>query len=148
MIAPRRRDVVPRGLRDGPDRGSGSVLAVALLGAIMVMVVFVIAAGQAAWAHHRARTAADLAALAAADAARGLTSGEPCAVARRVAEANGARLVGCCPPSDRGEVRDVRVEADVPAWLGRLGPVTGLARAGPPRDDLVQREYGTPAFCA
>lgn len=133
---------------DEPERGSGSVLAVALIGAIMMLAVVVAAVGHVAWAHHRARTAADLAALAAADVARGLASGEPCAAARRVAEANGARFKGCCPPSERGEVYDVRVEADLPAWLGRFGPVTGLARAGPPRDDLATSQYGTPAFCA
>lgn len=133
---------------DEPERGSGSVLAVALIAAIMMLAVVVAAVGHVAWAHHRARTAADLAALAAADVARGLASGEPCAAARRVAEANGAQLKGCCPPSERGEVYDVRVEVALPAWLGRFGPVTGLARAGPPRDDLATSQYGTPAFCA
>ena len=60
----------------------------------LAAVLIVLLAQSAAMAF-RAAAAADLAALAAADAARGITPGEPCAVAADVARRNGARILSC-----------------------------------------------------
>ncbi|MCT1367954.1 Rv3654c family TadE-like protein [Kocuria massiliensis] len=133
---------------DPPDRGSGTVLAVAVVALIIGLAVGVAVVGQVAAAHHRARTAADLAALAAADAARGLLSGAPCDVGRKVVEENGARLVQCCSPQGRADVIDVRTHVDLPSWLRRLGPVAGVARAGPPAGDDGPAHSADLALCA
>jgi len=83
---------------------------------------------QATVAAARAAAAADLAA-AAADTARGITSGEPCAVAGEAARRNNARIVACAEGPD-GTVQ-VRAELSAGPFLGAA---TGLARAGPPRE--------------
>lgn len=99
----------------------------AALSGMVLCAVFaaVLGLGQAVAARHRAGGAADLAALAAADRALdGQT--RACAAARRVAGAQGVRLVRCAVV---GEVADVSVTA-------RLGPYTSpdvRSRAGPPR---------------
>ncbi|GAB2770683.1 hypothetical protein GCM10027020_24580 [Nocardioides salsibiostraticola] len=76
--------------------------------------------------HRVAQSAADLAALAAADTAR--MGGVPCAVAAAIAEANRSRLVDCAVSG-----REVRVTVLVegPRWLGQTGDLTAQARAGP-----------------
>lgn len=75
------------------ERGSGTALAalVVLLAAVMLMVLLGVGVGVAAL--HRARNAADLAALAGAVA---LADGTPaCDAAAVVATRNGAGLAGC-----------------------------------------------------
>lgn len=113
------------------ERGSGTVLALGL-GLVLVAVCWgVVLLGQALVASARAAAAADLSALAAADAERGLRSGAACAIAREVAELNGAALVGC---DVEAEARAVRVRVEVPTpWA----PAAGRARAGPPPDDVT-----------
>lgn len=70
--------------------------------------------------------AADAAALAAADVRVGIVAGEPCAVARRVAEANGAQLRACeCD----GLVATVVVSKRVAGF-----DISAAATAGPPRE--------------
>ena len=83
--------------------------------------------GVAAVARHRTETAADLAALAAASRAVG-GHADACAVAGRIAAANGARLARC---QEAGAVVDVVAETALTA--GRLGTyrVTVRSRAGP-----------------
>ena len=106
------------------DEGAGVVLALGLVavlvlvGAVGVGVVGLVAA------HRQVQAAADLAALAGAEAAR--SGREPCAVARRIAAGN------------RGELRDCRVtgvvvEVEVDRVVRLLGSptVTARARAGP-----------------
>ena len=93
------------------DRGSGSVLVLA--------VCLVVRAG------HRARAAADLAALTGAARVRDGLPGEACAAAGQVARANGATLDGC---RVAGEVVELRARVAVP---GRLGAARADARAGP-----------------
>ncbi len=80
----------------------------------------------------RAAAAADLAALAAADAARGITAGQPCAIAAEVARRNNARVLSCTEGS--GETVQVRTELNVGTVLGAA---TGLARAGPPPSETA-----------
>ena len=111
----------------GRDRGGAtvSVLAVGLL-CVLVAGCFA-AAGAAIVARHRAQSAADLAALAAA--VHVADGPDPaCGHARRIASANAARLVSC-----RVEGSDVIVTTEVtPAGVAALaGVARGQARAGP-----------------
>ncbi|WP_026546539.1 Rv3654c family TadE-like protein [Paenarthrobacter nicotinovorans] len=110
-----------------PERGAGTVLAL-VLGAVVIALLFgVLFLAQAGVLASRAASAADLAALAGADAARGLTSGEPCSVASDVAGRQEAKIVSCTVTG--GTVVDVATELDHPfGW----GVATGRARAGPP----------------
>lgn len=100
-----------------------------VLGALLLAVLMLAQAGVAA---HRAGKAADLAALAAADTARGLVAGDPCGTAARVARDNGAELVVCRLVEPERVVVDVRTAVDLTGPLARLGPATGVSRAGPP----------------
>jgi secretion/DNA translocation related TadE-like protein len=109
------------------DRGGATVsaLAVGLL-CVSVAAVFA-AAGAATVARHRAQAAADLAALAGAVHAS-YGQDPACAQARRIASANGARLVAC-----RVDGLDVVVTAEVtPAGVAAVvGVARASARAGP-----------------
>lgn len=110
---------------DAGDSGSATVWA-ALSGMLLCAVfAVVLGLGQAVAARHRAGGAADLAALAAADRAFEGRA-RACAAARRVAEAQGARLLRCAV---RGDVADVSVTAP----FGPYTPPGVRSRAGPPR---------------
>ena len=63
------------------ERGSGTILAAGLALVVMAAMAVVLLLAQSAVLASRAAAAADLAALAGADALRGVTQGEPCAVA-------------------------------------------------------------------
>ena len=117
----------PGPTRGQPQRGSGTVLALGLgLMVIMASALIVLLAQSAAMAS-RAAAAADLAALAAADAARGITPGEPCAVAEEVAGRNNAAVLSCLVGA--GGTVQVRTELRARTFMGAA---TGQARAGPP----------------
>lgn len=92
-------------------------LAAVLVGAAALLATL----GAVAVARHRAASAADLAALAAAGH---LLDGTACGEARRVARAAGAELVVCRP-----EATTVLVITAV--RLGSLGTARARARAGP-----------------
>ncbi|MEV7662901.1 Rv3654c family TadE-like protein [Paenarthrobacter sp. NPDC089316] len=109
------------------ERGSGSVLALALGAVVMALLLGLLLLAQAGVMASRAASAADLAALAAADAARGLTSGEPCAVAADVVGHHSATLTSCTVVG--GEVVEVVTEL---AYPFNWGVAKGRARAGPP----------------
>jgi secretion/DNA translocation related TadE-like protein len=109
------------------ERGAGTVLALGLGLVLITALALLLLLAQSAVAASRAAAAADLAALAAADAARGITSGEPCAVAREVALKNNAAMVACSEGPDA--TVQVRTELSAGPFLGAA---TGLARAGPP----------------
>jgi secretion/DNA translocation related TadE-like protein len=102
------------------ERGSVSVV---LCGGILVVLVLVMGTadlGRVLIARSRARTAADAAALAAAqDLALG-TSGDPSASAADFAGRNGATLVSC---ACTGGTFDVTVEVAIP--VGDLMLVPG-----------------------
>ncbi|MCP3426983.1 hypothetical protein NBM05_13430 [Rothia sp. AR01] len=100
-------------------------MAAILLGAVATV-------GHVAMMNQRAATAADLAALAAADAARGLRDGIPCEEAERTAASNGARMTDCAAAPGIVGGMDVRVSVGLAPAVGFLGPARGLARAGPP----------------
>ncbi|WP_024817966.1 Rv3654c family TadE-like protein [Arthrobacter sp. 31Y] len=109
------------------ERGAGTVLALALGAVVMALILGLLLLAQAAVMASRAASAADLAALAAADSARGLTSGEPCAVAAGVAGKHDAKITSCTVAG--GDVVEVETELAHPfQW----GVATGRARAGPP----------------
>jgi len=110
-------------LRD--DRGSGAVLALALVMAVVTIGLSGVTLAAALTARQRVIGAADLAALAAADAASGAIPGQPCAVAAEVASGNDARLTVC---RSSGLVVSVTV---VGAFAGI--PIDARSRAGPPR---------------
>ncbi len=109
------------------ERGSGTILAAGLGLVVIMATALIMLLAQSAVAASRAAAAADLAALAAADAARGITAGEPCDVARDIAARNNARVISCLVGT--GETVQVRTEMHAGHWLGRA---RGLARAGPP----------------
>ncbi|WP_456844413.1 Rv3654c family TadE-like protein [Cellulomonas sp. P5_C6] len=105
------------------DRGSGTVLLLAVVGAAVSVAAMLGLLGSAQLARGRAQTAADLGALAGAsrllDAA-----GDPCELAGEVVGRNGARLAGCV--DEGGGVVTVRVVVPGPA-----GDAVAAARAGP-----------------
>lgn len=117
----------PGGCTADPEHGAGTVLALGLGLVVVLAAVLTALLAQSAATASRAAAAADLAALAAADAARGISPGEPCAVAAEVAGRNGARVLNCAEGT--GSTVQVRTELEVRTPLGRA---TGLARAGPP----------------
>ena len=75
-----------------PEEGSGTVLALTIIAALLVLTVVIAGLIGVVSANRRASAAADLSALAAADAYRGLTEGDPCAVAVDLAAWNPARF--------------------------------------------------------
>jgi secretion/DNA translocation related TadE-like protein len=108
------------------DRGSATVLVLALAGLLAVVGGLGATVGAVAVARHRAAAAADLAALAAADRA---LAGEPvaCAAARRAAEADAAVLDSC---RLTGDVADVAVSVRPAGALGSWGVARSHSRAG------------------
>jgi secretion/DNA translocation related TadE-like protein len=94
------------------------------------MVALAAVSGAVA-ARHRAVTAADMAALAGAQALiDGLESDQACASAGSVAAAMGAELTGCVPLG--GD--NLRASCSATVHLGALGPhlARATAVAGPP----------------
>ncbi|MFC0450796.1 Rv3654c family TadE-like protein [Rhodococcus jostii] len=109
------------------DRGSATVLACCALAALVVVTAMLVHVGSAVSVRHRAQSAADLAALAAAV---GLDRGTAaaCTAAQEVAGRMRTELASC-------EVDDWDVEVTVtaPVLLSPLGvrDARAVARAGP-----------------
>jgi secretion/DNA translocation related TadE-like protein len=106
------------------DRGSGSVLAVALLGVVVLAGSAALLALGTLAAQQGVQGAADAAALAAADTLSGREAGYPCENASRAAVLNQASLATCRMD---GLIAAVTVTR---AW-SRL-ELSARARAGPP----------------
>ena len=125
-----------------PEEGSGTVLALTIIAALLVLTVVIAGLIGVVSANRRASAAADLSALAAADAYRGLTEGDPCAVAADLAERHGAHLESCTFP-DRPETVEVTVAVPVAGPLGMLGPARVRARAGAehPEEEYAEEEH-------
>lgn len=125
-----------------PEEGSGTVLALTIIAALLVATVVIAGLIGAVSANRRASAAADLSALAAADAYRGLTEGDPCAVAADLAERHGAHLESCTFP-DRPETVEVTVAVPVAGPMGMLGPARVRARAGAehPGEEYAEEEH-------
>lgn len=107
------------------DDGSGSVFALVIIGATVSIAVALLGVLGAFAAHTKASTAADAAALAAADTASYRIPGDPCARAAIAASLHGASLSSC--ESNRTESH-VTVSTDL-GWFA----FTASARAGLPR---------------
>lgn len=124
------------------EEGSGTVLALTIIAALLVLTVVIAGLIGVVSANRRASAAADLSALAAADAYRGLTEGDPCAVAADLAERHGAHLESCTFP-DRPETVEVTVAVPVAGPLGMLGPARVRARAGAehPEEEYAEEEH-------
>ncbi|RNG15394.1 Rv3654c family TadE-like protein, partial [Streptomyces botrytidirepellens] len=113
---------VRRSVPGAGDRGSATVWAAFAATALCAVFAMVLTAGQVMVARHRAGGAADLAALAAAD--HGLEGpGAACRLARRVASAQGARVVRCALS---GEIADLTAEVRAGPFALRI-----RSRAGP-----------------
>jgi secretion/DNA translocation related TadE-like protein len=106
------------------DRGSGSLLAVAILGAVVGTLALVVPLYVGLGIRESVSDAADAAALAGADVAAGASPGAPCSVAAQVASANRARLDACAVD---GLVVTVRTSGE---FLGLT--LAAAATAGPP----------------
>ena len=116
---------IPDGSRR--DRGSATVLVLAVGLVLLIAGLAGAALGAAQVARHRAQTAADLAALAgAARAVEG--TGPACARAGALAAANHARLLRCA--RDGWEVT-VTVAVTPAAVVGPDRVAVATARAGP-----------------
>ena len=125
-----------------PEEGSGTVLALTIIAALLAVTVVIAGLIGVVSANRRASAAADLSALAAADAYRGLTEGDPCAVAADLAERHGAQLESCTFP-DRPETVEVTVAVPVAGPMGMLGPARVRARAGAehPEEEYAEEEH-------
>ncbi len=108
------------------ERGAATVLTIAFAGLLLLIGAALGVVQAMVVAHRTAQSAADLAALAGAEAE--LRGEAGCAVAAAVAEANGATLTGC-----EVGVDDLWVEVLVPGphWLGQSADLAASSRAGP-----------------
>lgn len=110
------------------ERGAATVLVVAMTGVLLLVGAAAGVVGAIVVAHRAAQAAADLAAVAGAEAAVEHAGRDPCRTAAEIASANGATLVRCTVDD-----ADVRVEVSVPGprWLGQDQDLSAEARAGP-----------------
>ncbi len=103
---------------------AGTILSVGVVVCTATLMVGFVTSGAGAAFSQRVAGVADAAALAAADAASGAVTGEPCARAAEVASASGAEVTAC-------RLADLVATVTVSASFGRL-PAIASARAGPP----------------
>jgi secretion/DNA translocation related TadE-like protein len=108
------------------ESGVATIWGLAIMGILLLLAAFSAGVVSLVGARHQAEAAADLAAIAGAQAA--VNGGDACRSARRIAVANGGELVACGVDD---EVVEVRVEVDSPRLLGQVWTLIGRARAGP-----------------
>ncbi len=121
-----------RGTRSDPggpgDRGAAAVWVLGCGAVVLAVAMLVLVRSLAVLARHRAETAADLAALAAAG--RIGVGGDPCLAARAVARADDAELRSCVVSLDAGgRSGTVRIEVRARARLPVVGVREAAARA-------------------
>lgn len=105
------------------ERGSATLWVVAAITLVLAVATVGIARTQAVLGRHRAESAADLTALAAAT---GIGVADPCQLAARVARANRAAMIQCVPRlGPDGRSGTVRVRVGCAMTL----PVVGHRRA-------------------
>lgn len=119
------------------QRGSASIVAVAVMAVVLALGIGLVDVTRLLTARARAEAAADAAALAAAPLTY-LPGRAPAAEAAVFATANGARLLRCSCPVDRSPAsRQVEVAVEVAARLILLGShtirVVGRAEFDPVR---------------
>ena len=108
------------------ERGAASLLVVACLALLLLVGAALGVVAAMVRAHRSAQSAADLAALAAAEAHQ---RGSPaCEAATTIATANAAELTAC---TVEGQDVHVTVLVTGPRWLGQQGDLVAEARAGP-----------------
>lgn len=116
----------------GSERGSATLVVLALSVALAAAGGLAATLGAVAVARHRAAAAADLAALAAAD--RALEGpAAACAAAERATRGVGAELTTCTLSGDGGDIADVVASVRPPGALGSWGVARSHSRAGPSR---------------
>ncbi|CAB4912562.1 MAG: hypothetical protein F2806_08690 [Actinobacteria bacterium] len=114
------------------EKGSGTVLGIALIGVISMLGFVAVAQAQATLLSHSVQGAADLSAIAGAQ-----SFSDPCARAESIASLNRVRLTRCFV--DGADV-SVEVEAATPTLVSKLlnrfgmtvNNVRAVATAGPP----------------
>lgn len=109
-----------------PERGAATLLVVAVAGMLLMIGLAVVGVTSVVVAHRRAQSAADLAALAGAQAVVGGHDG--CAAADSIAQANGVRLTGCAV---QGSDVLLQVSTSVRPGFGLTFSLAASARAGP-----------------
>ena len=126
------------GVRASGECGSGSVLALGVVGAVVLLTVLLLPLFSVLVVGQAVRGAADAAALAAADTLSGLVAGVPCWAAAEIAALDGASVVSC---TTLGPVASVTVTREFLGW-----DLKARARAGPPdrRDRRDRRTAGPP----
>jgi secretion/DNA translocation related TadE-like protein len=116
------------------ERGSVTVLVAAVIAVILTMVLLSADAARLLAGVSRAQTAADAAALAAAQEIALSADEDPAAVAAVYAEMNGGRLVQCVcpdggPEGPPGAIVTVRVDPGPMFLLSEGADVEAMARA-------------------
>lgn len=120
---------VQRGQRRRRDEGGfASLFSTALVVVVGLVALGVAVLGSALEARHRAAAAADLAAIAAAQAAQRHL--DPCQAASLVAAANGGSLMQC-RRDEQVVLVEVRATAAAVLGLRAVPHVVQAARAGP-----------------
>lgn len=115
-----------------PERGAATVIAVAAAGLVLVVLVAGLALGSAVVATHRARAAADLAALAAAQAIQqGAGPAAACGAGAAIATDNRARPAGCTVAADGSVTYRATVHPTFVLPGTGADTTTATARAGP-----------------
>lgn len=125
--------------RSAGERGSASIWVLTLAMVVFACALVVVWYASAATARHRAATAADLAALAAANKLWAADATAPCRTAGTVARRNGARLNACMVANG---IVDVRTRVRLSGPLARLGSAHARSRATP---GTVGGPYALPA---
>lgn len=121
------------------ERGSGTVIAVGLVGVLATLLIAGLLVAAVAVAGQRARTAADLASLAAAGQL--LQGGSPtaaCAAGVEVAGAHGVDLVACEVTTTRAGLPRVEVESRVAIAGTRLIARARVAAGGVPAETGIE----------
>lgn len=98
------------------DEGSATITATGIITSVVSLALAVVALGVHVADTHRARVAADLAAVAGATAM--YRGGDACATADRTAELNGARVVSCEVTAGDVVVAATRRRAEAAARAG------------------------------
>ena len=107
------------------DDGASTAMMLTVFAALMLLLAAALTLIQVHVAASRAAGAADLAALAAADAARGLMIAEPCSLAADTVAAHGAHMTEC--DISAPGVAHIHVQVEAPMGL----MTTAESRAGP-----------------
>ncbi len=124
-------------MRARGQRGSATLLVLSMAGVLLLVGAALGVVAALVRTHRLAQSAADLAALAGAQALE--LGGDGCGRAAEIAAANHARLSDC---SLQATVVTLRVTVAGPHWLGQTADLTAEARAGPAAAGTVLSRAG------